>query len=193
MAHAANEPRSPIIIPYRWTIDRYHQAIAAGIFEGQSLELLQGELIEMSPEGIPHAGVSSDAADYLRERLGPQAKVREAKPITLPNNSEPEPDIAIVKPLGDLYKTQRHPQVSDIFWVIEYADSSLEKDLQFKDKVYAQANISEYWVVNLKKRELIVFRDPMEGEYQSQSVMTSGLLYPVNFPTLSLEVERLIP
>jgi Uma2 family endonuclease len=76
---------------------------------------LDGDLIEISPEGIPHAGISSDAADYLREMLGSQVKVREAKPITLPNDSEPEPDIAIVKPLGNLYKTDRHPKVDDIF------------------------------------------------------------------------------
>jgi len=123
MTLATDDRGSPAVTPYRWTVDRYHRAVEAGIFDGQPLELLDGQLIEMSPEGIPHAGLSSDGADYLRERLGSQAKVREAKPITLPNDSEPEPDIAIVKPLGDLYKTQRHPQVSDIFWVIEYSDS----------------------------------------------------------------------
>ncbi|HAA32054.1 MAG TPA: hypothetical protein DCE56_35550 [Cyanobacteria bacterium UBA8553] len=105
MTLATDDRRPPILTPYRWTIDRYHKAVEAGIFDGQPLELLDGELIEMSPEGIPHAGVSSDGADYLREMLGSQVKVREAKPITLPNDSEPEPDIAIVKPLGDLYKT----------------------------------------------------------------------------------------
>jgi Uma2 family endonuclease len=73
------------VTPYRWTVDRYHQAVKAGVFDGQPLELLDGELIEIAPEGIPHAGLSSDGADYLRERLGMQVKVREAKPVTLPN------------------------------------------------------------------------------------------------------------
>ena len=95
-----NPPNLPAIAPYRWTVERYHRAVEAGIFAGQPVELLKGVLIEMSPEGIPHAGLSSDAADYLREKLGQRAKVRDAKPITLPDDSEPEPDIAVVRPLG---------------------------------------------------------------------------------------------
>jgi Uma2 family endonuclease len=189
----AIENRQPLAItPYRWTIARYHKAVEAGIFDGQPVELLDGELIEISPEGIPHAGLSSDGADYLRERLGSQVKVREAKPITLPNDSEPEPDIAIVKPLGDLYKTERHPQVADILWVIEYSNTSLEKDLQIKSKIYAKANILEYWVINLKTRELIVFRDPAGDEYQSKTIMTSGIISPQSFPNIQLDVSRLI-
>jgi Uma2 family endonuclease len=184
--------QSPIVTPYRWTIARYHKAVEAGIFEGQPLELLDGDLIEISPEGVPHAGISSNAADYLQEMLGSQVKVREAKPITLPNDSEPEPDIAIVKPLGNLYKTDRHPKVDDIFWVIEYANISLEKDLQFKDKIYAQAGIVEYWVVNLKTQALVVFRNPMDGEYQSQETMASGTVSAKSFPAVQLRVERLI-
>jgi Uma2 family endonuclease len=179
-------------MPYRWTVDHYHRAINAGVFEGQPIELLNGALIEMSPEGIPHAGLSSDAADYLRSQLGSLVKVREAKPITLPNDSEPEPDIAIVKPLGDLYKTERHPQVADIFWVMEYANTSLEKDLELKDKIYAQAGIAEYWAVNLKTRELIIFRNPARGEYQAKTTMTGGPVYPESFPAVALEVIKLV-
>ena len=192
MTLAADDRQPTTITPYRWTIDRYHKAVEAGVFDEQPIELLEGELIEMSPEGIPHAGLSSDGADYLREQLGNQVKVREAKPITLPNHSEPEPDIAIVKPLGDLYKTERHPHVEDIFWVIEYANTSLDKDLQLKSKIYASANIREYWVINLKTRELVVFRDPVGDEYQSKIVMTSGMICPVSFPALQIDVSRLI-
>ncbi len=180
------------IATYKWTIDRYHQAVEAGVFDDQSVELLNGELIEMSPEDIPHAGLSSDGADYLRERCGHRAKIRESKPITLPNNSEPQPDIAIVKPLGDIYKTERHPYVEDIFWLIEYADSSLQKDLEIKAKTYASANIPEYWVINLKTRELIIFCDPINGEYQSQVKLTRGVISPLCFPELQIDVLRLI-
>jgi len=195
--------RDPIALPtnlqqgsiaplYRWSLDRYHQAVAAGIFDGQPLELLDGQLIEMAPEGIPHAGLSSDGADYLREQLSDRAKVREGKPITLPNDSEPEPDIAIVKPLGDRYKTERHPNVADIFWVIEYANTSLEKDLQLKTRIYGNAKIPEYWVVNLRTRELVIFREPVEDGYQSRQVMTDGLVYPVSFPAIALQVTKLV-
>jgi len=192
MTLATNDRHPPTVKPYRWTIDRYHKAVEAGIFDGQPLELLEGELIEMSPEGIPHAGLSSDGADYLRELLGSQVKVREAKPITLPDDSEPEPDIAIVKPLGDLYKTERHPHVEDIFWVIEYSNTSLDKDLQIKSKIYAKANILEYWVINLQTRELIVFRNPVGNEYRSKMIITSGVISPESFPTIQIAVDRLI-
>ena len=192
MTLATNDRQPRMVTPYRWTIDRYHKAVEAGIFDGQPLELLDGELIEMSPEGIPHAGLSSDGADYLREQLGSQVKVREAKPITLPNNSEPEPDLAIVKPLGDLYKTQKHPHVEDIFWVIEYSNTSLDKDLQIKSKIYAKATILEYWVINLKTRELVVLRDPVGDEYKSKTIMTSGMINPESFPTTQIDVARLI-
>jgi Uma2 family endonuclease len=89
--------------------------------------------------------------------------VRLAKPITLPNTSEPESDIAIVQRLGREY-LEHHPYPDNIFWLIEYSESSLEKDLEIKRKIYAQVGIPEYWVVNLKRRQLIVFRDPQDGE-----------------------------
>jgi Uma2 family endonuclease len=123
--------------------------------------------------------------------LGDRAKIREGKPITLPNDSEPEPHIAIVQPLGDLYKTERHPQVLDIFWVIEYANISREKDLELKRKIYAQASIAEYWVINVCTRELIVLREPNAEDYRSQIIMSDGKIGPVNFPDIPIEVKRL--
>ncbi|NEP61136.1 MAG: hypothetical protein F6K31_29850 [Symploca sp. SIO2G7] len=88
------------VTAYRWTLDSYHRAIAAGIFDNQPLELLQGAIIVMSPERESHAYYNTETGDYLRSLLGDRVKVRDAKPITLPNDSEPVPDLAIVKPLG---------------------------------------------------------------------------------------------
>jgi len=169
------------ITTVKWTIDEYHRMIAAGILEDRRVELLQGEIVEMSPEGEPHAYFSSEAGEYLMRRLSDRAMVRLAKPITLPNNSEPEPDIAIVQRLGREY-LEHHPYPENIFWLIEYSESSLEKDLEIKRKIYAQVDIPEYWVVNLKRRQLIVFRDPQDGEYASRSTLTGGIVYPLAFP-----------
>ena len=83
---------------YKWSIDSYHQIIAAGILKVQQIDLLQGEIIVMSPEGESHAYYNTEVADYVRKLLGNKVKIRDAKPITLPNDSEPAPDIAIVKP-----------------------------------------------------------------------------------------------
>ncbi|NER84852.1 MAG: Uma2 family endonuclease [Leptolyngbya sp. SIO1D8] len=143
------------LITAKWSLEEYHRMIAAGILSDRQVELLQGEIVEMAPEGQPHAHLSSDGADYIRVVLvlRDQAKVREEKPITLPNASELEPDIAVVQNLGDVY-LEHHPYPENIFWVIEYADSSLVTDLEIKSQVYAQAGIQEYWVVNLKYMEL---------------------------------------
>jgi Uma2 family endonuclease len=175
----------------KWTIDRYHQAVDAGVFDDVSVELLKGDLIEVSPEGVPHAASSSDAGDYLREILGNRAKVREGHPITLPNHSEPEPDIAIVDPDTEIYRLH-HPYPENIFWVIEFSQSSLQKDLEIKSKIYAEVGIPEYWVMNLKNRTLIVFRDPIDGKYQSQHTLTHGTISPLSFPDIQIDVARLI-
>lgn len=187
MAEAKLQPLSA----WQWTIDRYHQAVEAGVFEGAPVELLNGELIEMSPEGIPHSSFSDEAAEYLREQLQGLAKVRESKPITLPNHSEPEPDIAIVQLPVEIYRSH-HPYVENIYWVIEYSNSSLQKDLEVKSKIYAEADIREYWVINLKTRELNVFRNPVNGEYQEQVVLTEGMICPITFPEVQIEVVRLL-
>ncbi|AFY75680.1 MAG: Uma2 family endonuclease [Hydrococcus sp. C42_A2020_068] len=175
----------------KWTIDEYHRMIAAGILTDRRVELLKGEIVEMPPEGESHAYFSTEAAEYLIRLLGDRAMVRASKPITLPNDSEPEPDLAIVQRLGREY-LEHHPYPENIFWLIEYSDSSLEKDLETKSKVYAEANILEYWVVNLKKRQLIVFRDPQDGEYGSKSTLTGGTVYPLAFPNVAVSVNSIV-
>lgn len=91
------------LVTAKWTIDDYHRMIEAGILDDHRVELLRGEIVEMVPEGETHAYYSDEAGEYLTELLGKRAKVRQAKSITLPNQSEPEPDSAIVERLGSEY------------------------------------------------------------------------------------------
>ncbi|BAY11234.1 Uma2 family endonuclease [Calothrix sp. NIES-2098] len=179
------------VTTFKWTIERYHRAIEAGIFDDQPIELLRGDLIVMPPEREPHAYYNTEAADYLRTLLGERAKIRDAKPITLPNNSEPSPDIAIVKPLGEIY-LQHHPYPEDIFFLIEFSNSTLSKDLGEKKAIYAEAGIAEYWVVNLKSLQLQVFRDLKHGEYTTELTLTTGNITPLAFPDVFVQVHRLI-
>ncbi len=175
---------------YQWTLKRYHQAIAAGIFDDTPLELLRGNLIVMSPEREPHAYYSTEAADCLRLLLRGQAKIREGKPITLPNNSEPVPDVAIVKPLGDTY-LEHHPYPEDIFWIIEFSQATLSKDLGEKKDIYAESGITEYWVVNLKIPRFGLHRDLHNGHYTTELILTTGTISPLAFPNISIRVEML--
>jgi Uma2 family endonuclease len=175
----------------KWTIEEYHAMIATGILDNRQVELLRGEIAEISPEKEPHAYFSTVAGTYLIRLLGERAMIRPAKPITLPNNSESEPDIAIVQDLGRKY-LQHHPYPENIFWLIEYSNSSLEKDLNTKTKLYAEAGISEYWVVNLKKKVLIVFREPEDGDYASKSMLSGGTVYPLAFPDVAISVGGII-
>ena len=177
----------------KWTIDDYHQMIAAGILDERRVELLNGEIVDMSPEGEPHAYYSHDVAKYLERLLGDErVTVRQAKPITIPSTrSEPEPDVAVVQPLGREY-LHHHPYPENIYWLIEFSDSSLAKDLNPKAKAYAAASIIEYWVINLKTMELVVMRDPVNGEYQSQVTLSDGTITPIAFPGVSVSVQRLL-
>ncbi|MGB0561663.1 MAG: Uma2 family endonuclease, partial [Spirulinaceae cyanobacterium] len=117
--------------------------------------------------------------------LGERALVRQAKPITLPNHSEPEPDLAIVQRLGREY-LDHHPYPENIFWVVEYSQTSLDKDKTVKHQLYATAGIPEYWLVNLAQRKLTVWRKPRAGQYTEQRVLSSGTVCPVAFGDVAI-------
>lgn len=179
------------VTTYKWTVDRYHQAIQAGLFDDQPVELIHGEIIIMPPEGEPHAYYNREVGDYLRALLGTRAKVSEAHPITLSNDSEPIPDLAIVKPLGTVY-LEHHPYSSDIHWLIEFSDTTLTKDLTTKKITYATSGIKEYWVVNLKDKQLHVFNNLQNGQYMSEEILKTGTVSPVTFQDVQIQVNRLM-
>jgi Uma2 family endonuclease len=174
----------------KWSLDDYHHMITSGLLDGRSLELINGEIIQMAPEGVAHSFYCRGTAKYLRLILGERAEISEAHPITLPNNSEPEPDLAIVRTPDTLYQ-HRHPLPADIFWLIEIANSTLTKDLGIKKDIYAQSGIPEYWVMNLQTSELVVFNDLVNQEYRSEVFLTSGNISPLAFPDLSIDISRL--
>ncbi|PZD71956.1 hypothetical protein C1752_04346 [Acaryochloris thomasi RCC1774] len=176
---------------YKWTVDHYHQAIKAGIFDDQPLELLRGELVVISPEGEPHAYYNSEVGDYLRSLLGSQAKIREAHPITLTNDSEPISDLAIVRPLGAVY-LEHHPYPSEIHWLIEFSNATLTKDLTTKKITYAESGIQEYWVVNLRDKQLYTFKNLHNGQYTTEEVLEDGTISPMAFQDVKIQVYRLM-
>jgi Uma2 family endonuclease len=172
----------------KFTVEEYHHLVAAGVFEGRAVELLEELIVEMAPEGPEHSDSIRESADWFRSNLGDQAKVSETHPVTLPH-SEPEPDIALV--INQRYR-DRHPDAQDIFLIIEVAYSSLSKDLSEKVSAYASAKIPEYWLVDLLNGRVIVMRQPEGDRYQLSQEYTTGNLSPLHFPNLSVPVALLL-
>lgn len=178
------------LVAVKWSINDYHKMIETGLLDDRSVELINGAIIQMVPAGIAHAFCCRSTAKYLRSVLGDRVEISEAHPITLPNDSEPEPDIAILRTPDTLYQN-RHPQPDDIFWPIEIANTTLVNDLSVKRELYAQAGIPEYWVMNLQTSELKVFRNLTASKYQVEITLNSGTISPLAFPELSIEISCL--
>ena len=174
----------------KWSVDDYHRMIEAGILRDRRVELLAGEIVEMSPETPIHYNTAKRGARYLEELLAGRADVRFNGPITL-LDSEPEPDIAIVR-LPESTYNNRNPEPEDIFWVIEVAKASLKKDLDFKGSIYATAEIQEYWVLDISAKRLIVFREPQNGQYVIEQTFLQGEVIPLAFQDVRILIERLL-
>lgn len=174
----------------KWTVEDYHRMIEAGILDNRKVELLAGEICPMAPEGSPHSYFGGSLADQFRSRLGNRALVRNANPITL-SDSEPEPDIAVVKGTWETYR-HRHPSAEEVFLLVEISESSLWKDLEIKRATYAAGGIEEYWILDLKNSQLIVFRHPQNADYQSEQRLQQSEISPLAFPDLSFSVSQLL-
>lgn len=175
---------------YKWSVEDYHSLIETGIIEGKPVELLEGEIVTMSPEGIPHSYTNDSVAEYLRNKLQGIAKVKESHPITL-DNSEPEPDLAIVRLPETIYR-EHHPYPQDIYWLVEIANKTLTKDLNEKTLTYARNRIMEYWVIDLPNKKLWIFTNPQNGKYLEQKTIITGIIKPVYFPNIDIEVDKLL-
>jgi Uma2 family endonuclease len=174
----------------KWSIEDYHRMIETGILDSRPCELLEGEIVAVSPEKPLHREVTDTVAEYLRDKLRGIAKVYEAHPITL-SDSELEPDVAIVKlPVSNYHS--RHPYPEDIYWLIEIANTTLNIDLKEKQQVYARAKITEYWVINLIAKKIIIFRQPEGNKYKNHQELSTGIINPLAFQEVKIDVENLL-
>lgn len=162
----------PLAVPtepvWRLTVEQYHQMIRSGILsDDDAIELLSGWLIPKMPKNPQHRAATKLTRNAL-EAIAPDGwYVDSQEPITL-DDSEPEPDIAIVR--GDTRDyLDRHPGAGDLSLVVEVADSTLERDRTLKQRLYGRAGIPVYWIVNLVERQLEVYTQPVE--------LPSGALY----------------
>ncbi len=177
-----------------WTVDEYHRMLDSGILvDGDRVELIDGKVIYMSPQRPPHAATVQRASSYLRNLLGDRATIRIQSPITLLPNSEPEPDLAVVRNDSRDY-FDRHPSAADIFLLVEVADTTLTRDRTFKASVYAMAGIIDYWVIGVNNRQVYLFRQLEEDRYRQESVL--GIETEIDllvFPEIKVRVVDLFP
>lgn len=150
---------------HRLTLEDYHRLGKAGILgEDDRVELLEGQLVDMSPIGPRHALVVDLLSQLLVRGVADRAWVRTQNPVVLDDGSEPQPDITLLRNPWHGYPTH-HPGPEDVLLLVEVADSSLEFDRSAKLELYARAGIAEFWLVDLTKDQVLVHRRPSGGQY----------------------------
>jgi len=182
----------------RWKRVEYERLVDLGVFEGDPVELIGGQLIVAEPKGSPHATAVGMANDALRAVLPPGWIVRVQDPLALDDESAPEPDIALVRGSRADYR-HAHPAHSAL--AIEVAQSSLSFDRQHKGSLYARAGVQDYWIVNLVDGVLEVYRDvapdasaPYGWRYRSiQTLSPPALVAPLVLPSSPIPVAALLP
>jgi Uma2 family endonuclease len=177
----------------RFTVEEYHRMAEAGVFPPQDrLELLGGEIIEMSPIGKAHAVCVDRLTRRFVEIAARRAIVRVQNPIQLGPRSEPQPDLALLRPREDDYAGS-HPGPTDILLVVEVADTSQDYDRGNKIPAYAEAGIPEAWLVDLRARAFEIYREPAPGGYhQLRRVSSSEFLAPSAFPDARIEAAEIL-
>lgn len=172
----------------------YYQMIESGIIrEGERVELILGQIFTMAAKGTRHTLSTRKLFKQLLALIGDRADVQSQDPITLPNNSEPEPDIVIARLRSDDY-INSHPSPADIILIVEVADSSIKFDREIKAALYAAAGIGEYWIINLIDDRLEIYRQPEGDIYTNTKIITPPRsISLLQFPDISLNIGDFFP
>jgi Uma2 family endonuclease len=176
------------------TVEEYHRMAEAGIFaDDEHVELLEGKIICKISKTTVHCSAVMRTNYLLQNRLINLAWVSIQDPVKLNERSEPEPDIAVVK-VDPLDYADHHPTPSEVYLIIEVADSSLKLDCETKGKAYSKAGITDYWVLDVIGRQLHVFREPTEDGYHSEVILVEDeIISPLQFPDLQIAVFEMLP
>ncbi|MEI7780867.1 MAG: Uma2 family endonuclease [Planctomycetota bacterium] len=191
----------PVAAPsrHRISVDAFYRMSETGILgPTDRVELIDGEIIDMSPIGVLHAALVARIASYFSQKLGAAAVVWCQNPLRLDDVSEPQPDIAIIRPRADFYTTG-HPGPADVLLVIEVSDTSLAYDLGTKVPLYARHGIPEVWVIDAATRQTQVFRQPVGSRYADESSvephgpLSSASVVDGTAGCVIVELARLLP
>jgi Uma2 family endonuclease len=176
-----------------FTVDDYHRMVDAGILsERDRVELIEGEILAMTPIGPPYGAAVDRANRAMVTATGDRAIVRVQGSVRLNEYNEPQPDFVLLRPKDDYYATGL-PGPKDIFLIVEVAQSSLEYDRTVKARLYAENGIPEYWVADLEHDCVFVHTDPRGGAYRTVRQLQRGeSIAPDLLPDCQLKVDALL-
>ncbi|MEM8722868.1 MAG: Uma2 family endonuclease [Cyanobacteria bacterium P01_G01_bin.39] len=182
----------------KFTLDEYHRLVDLGFFtENDKIELIRGEIIEMSPKRTSHSVCNSILFGELYSLLRDRANVRGQEPIILAD-SEPEPDVVIAKQKDDNYLSA-HPIPEDVILIIEISDSTLQYDRETKLTLYAEAGINHYWIINLVENHLEVYSNSFANSQGKFGYRHKSIILPCetvsipSFGKITLELSLVFP
>ncbi|MBG1265238.1 Uma2 family endonuclease [Nostoc sp. WHI] len=183
------------------SVQEYHQMAETGIFHPEErLELIAGQIIKMSAKGTAHESAITRTERLLRQRLGDKVLLRIQSPVQLDDYSEPEPDISVVKP-NPLDYEDHHPDASEVFLLIEIADSSLKYDREVKAmasptpraNAYSKSGIIEYWILDINGRKLYMYHLPNPDSDRSESIFPEDVtISPLAFSDCAITIRELL-
>lgn len=177
----------------RFAVSEYRRMAQAGILgEDDRVELIDGEVIQMTPIGRRHASCVNRLTKLFVKTFEDDAVVSVQNPVMLSEYTEPQPDLAVLRPSPELYAAG-HPIPQDVFLVVEVAETSAELDRRVKLPLYAQSAIQEAWLVDLQHETVTVYRDPAPGGFRTAREMHRGeKLAPLAFPDRAVTVAAIL-
>lgn len=182
-------------VPHRrlFTANEYQRLGEMGILhEDDRVELVEGDIVQMTPIGTRHAACVDRLNALLQRHFGDRGILRVQGPVRLNDYSEPQPDLAVLKPRADFYSSA-HPHRDDILLIIEVADTSARYDREVKGLLYARAAIAEFWLVDLLNESVEVFSQPRADGYQSSSIIKRGERLPSTaLPDVDISVDDVL-
>jgi Uma2 family endonuclease len=181
------------LTPRRFNAAEYHQMIEAGVFGAEErLELIDGEVVEMSPIGDRHAACVRRLTAVLSRLFADQAIVDVQNPLAIDAAYVPQPDLVLLRPVPDFYASGT-PTAADCLLIVEVGDSSAETDRQVKVPRYARGGVTDLWLVDLERGVVFVYRDPIGDTYQQVQVLRRGEhARPVAFPDVRVLVDSIL-
>jgi Uma2 family endonuclease len=177
----------------RFTVEDFLAMAEAGILgEDERVELIEGDIIDMPPIGSPHASCVDRLNHFIAARAAGAAIIRVQNPVWISDLSLPQPDLALLRPKGDFYKSG-HPRPADTLLVVEVAHTTLSYDRGVKLPLYAAASIPEVWIVDIEGHAIEVYRDPKRARFTTEETLRRGAkLNPSLLPSVTLLVEEIL-